>query len=317
MSDDKQKRGAEISDAQLDELLAQWAAEEIAPPDGFHEALMARLQKTASSQETNPPLAIKKFPVKKRWMSVAAAAVLVLCCLPVVQNQFGGTATGLSAQQSQNQMVIAPEEGMNDVTSTEPALSTKQVPETTQTPAAADASGSLQGQTPRTTAEQKTSGVLADQDLGSGVAKNETVTQNSAEFSQSSKDGAAENVPEDQPSATNNLEEEAMLESSMPETHQIQERAIPEGQSDTIAGSYQAAIDELWEQIEDLQRDLETCQQALQQTPDDEALSAQVSDLQKQIDAREKEIAQLEQLQTEASKDAEEQIEEDTKNSNL
>lgn len=68
-----------MEDKELDQLLKQWAQEEIEVPLGFHEQTMARIRKEAK------PKAWRKWGV-----SVAAAAV-VLLCVPLAVEQLQGT----------------------------------------------------------------------------------------------------------------------------------------------------------------------------------------------------------------------------------
>ena len=81
-----------ISDVELDLLLTEWAEEEMDVPEGFHEALMTRLRaETETSQAPQKKGIIvslsERFANKKAWVSAAAAAALVLCCLPVLQER--------------------------------------------------------------------------------------------------------------------------------------------------------------------------------------------------------------------------------------
>ena len=81
-----------ISDVELDLLLTEWAEEEMDVPEGFHEALMTRLRaETETSQAPQKKGIIvslsERFANKKAWVSAAAAAALVLCCLPVLQDR--------------------------------------------------------------------------------------------------------------------------------------------------------------------------------------------------------------------------------------
>ena len=81
-----------ISDVELDLLLTEWAEEEMDVPEGFHEALMTRLRaETETSQAPQKKGIIvslsERFANKKAWVSAVAAAALVLCCLPVLQDR--------------------------------------------------------------------------------------------------------------------------------------------------------------------------------------------------------------------------------------
>lgn len=91
MPEEKKNNLGQISDEALDALLAQWAEAEIAPPAGFHEKTMERLRSLETTEKKQNGKLISLFAGRKKWMSAAAAAVLVLCCIPVVQGQLGGT----------------------------------------------------------------------------------------------------------------------------------------------------------------------------------------------------------------------------------
>ena len=91
MPEEKKNNLGQISDEALDALLAQWAEAEIAPPAGFHEKTMERLRSLETIEKKQNGKLISLFAGRKKWMSAAAAAVLVLCCIPVVQGQLGGT----------------------------------------------------------------------------------------------------------------------------------------------------------------------------------------------------------------------------------
>ncbi len=80
-----------IDDAELDFMLAEWAEAEVDLPEGFHDTVMTRLRtETAAQRSAKKGVIIslaERFGNKKAWVSTIAAAALVLCCLPVLQNQ--------------------------------------------------------------------------------------------------------------------------------------------------------------------------------------------------------------------------------------
>ncbi len=96
MQDEKNKTGnnidCNVSDAELDALLAEWAEGEMEPPVGFHEQTMKRLRAEVQPNKKKNNI-VSLFAKNKRWTSIAAAAVLMLFCVPVVQGQLGGDAT--------------------------------------------------------------------------------------------------------------------------------------------------------------------------------------------------------------------------------
>lgn len=86
----------ELTEEELDSMLAQWADTELDVPEGFHESVMMRLRAEESKQtQTVQALQQKgkivslaeRFANKKVWISTIAAAALVVCCLPVLQDR--------------------------------------------------------------------------------------------------------------------------------------------------------------------------------------------------------------------------------------
>ena len=85
-----------IQDDELDVLLTEWAETELDVPEGFHEQVMLRLQteaqitqeqKTQAPQKKGTLVSLsERFANKKAWVSTVAAAALVLCCLPILQD---------------------------------------------------------------------------------------------------------------------------------------------------------------------------------------------------------------------------------------
>ena len=91
-----EKYEPELTEEELDSMLAQWADTELDVPEGFHESVMMRLRAEESKQtQTVQALQQKgkivslaeRFANKKVWVSTIAAAALVVCCLPVLQDR--------------------------------------------------------------------------------------------------------------------------------------------------------------------------------------------------------------------------------------
>ena len=91
-----EKYEPELIEEELDSMLAQWADTELDVPEGFHESVMMRLRAEESKQtQTVQALQQKgkivslaeRFANKKVWISTIAAAALVVCCLPVLQER--------------------------------------------------------------------------------------------------------------------------------------------------------------------------------------------------------------------------------------
>ena len=86
----------ELTEEELDSMLAQWADTELDVPEGFHESVMMRLRAEESKQTQTVQALQQKgkivslaecFANKKVWISTIAAAALVVCCLPVLQDR--------------------------------------------------------------------------------------------------------------------------------------------------------------------------------------------------------------------------------------
>ena len=91
-----EKYEPELTEEELDSMLAQWADTELDVPEGFHESVMMRLRAEESKQtQTVQALQQKgkivslaeRFANKKVWISTIVAAALVVCCLPVLQER--------------------------------------------------------------------------------------------------------------------------------------------------------------------------------------------------------------------------------------
>lgn len=91
-----EKYEPELTEEELDSMLAQWADTKLDVPEGFHESVMMRLRAEESKQtQTVQALQQKgkivslaeRFANKKVWISTIAAAALVVCCLPVLQDR--------------------------------------------------------------------------------------------------------------------------------------------------------------------------------------------------------------------------------------
>lgn len=91
MPKDINKKKEQLSDEELNRVLARWAKGEVPLPEDFHPKVMAELerQRALQQEEKGAPFFLKK----KTWLSVAAAAVFAVLCIPVVQTQFGEAPT--------------------------------------------------------------------------------------------------------------------------------------------------------------------------------------------------------------------------------
>ena len=134
----------ELTEEELDSMLAQWADTELDVPEGFHESVMMRLRAEESKQtQTVQALQQKgkivslaeRFANKKAWVSTIAAAALVLCCLPVLQdrqeNPAGIENSAVQAYEMKSRMVED-----NDGMSEEPVMMNTMLIDAQASPAA-------------------------------------------------------------------------------------------------------------------------------------------------------------------------------------
>lgn len=128
-----------ISDVELDLLLTEWAEEEMDVPEGFHEALMTRLRTETETTQAPQKKGIivslsERIANKKAWVSAAAAAALVLCCLPVLQDRQENLA---GVENSAAQMYEMKSRTMDsDGTAEEPVMMNTLLEDNTDAPAA-------------------------------------------------------------------------------------------------------------------------------------------------------------------------------------
>jgi hypothetical protein len=135
----------ELTDEELDSMLAQWADAELELPEGFHESVMMRLcaeqdcqqiQSAQAPQQKGKIVSLaERFANKKAWVSTIAAAALVLCCLPVLQdrqeNPAGIENSAVQAYEMKSRMVED-----NDGMSEEPVMMNTMLVDAQASPAA-------------------------------------------------------------------------------------------------------------------------------------------------------------------------------------
>ena len=139
-----EKYEPELTEEELDSMLAQWADTELDVPEGFHESVMMRLRAEESKQtQTVQALQQKgkivslaeRFANKKVWVSTIAAAALVVCCLPVLQdrqeNPAGIENSAVQAYEMKSRMVED-----NDGMSEEPVMMNTMLIDAQASPAA-------------------------------------------------------------------------------------------------------------------------------------------------------------------------------------
>ena len=139
-----EKYEPELTEEELDSMLAQWADTELDVPEGFHESVMMRLRAEESKQtQTVQALQQKgkivslaeRFANKKVWISTIAAAALVVCCLPVLQDRqdyLAGIENGAAQAYEMKSRIVE----YNDEMSEEPVMVNAMLVDAQASPAA-------------------------------------------------------------------------------------------------------------------------------------------------------------------------------------
>ena len=116
----------ELTDEELDSMLAQWVDAEMDVPEGFHESVVMRLREEDSKQtqavqapqQKNKIVSLtERFANKKAWVSTIAAATLVLCCLPVLQDRqshLAGVENSAVQAYEMKSRIIEGDDGTNE-----------------------------------------------------------------------------------------------------------------------------------------------------------------------------------------------------------
>lgn len=108
------KLNVTLNDVELDQMLTQWAKDEIEVPETFHNAVMSRLrtEQVAPSQKyKNKIISLSKRMVHKKAWASAIAAALIVCSIPILQNQqmyktnAGNDGTEPAVQSRQSRMI--------------------------------------------------------------------------------------------------------------------------------------------------------------------------------------------------------------------
>lgn len=89
MEEDENIIDKEITDIELEQMLACWVTEDINVPDDLHFNVMQQLrtEQQTSFQQHGKVSFLHCFVHKKTWVSVIAAATLMICCLPILQDR--------------------------------------------------------------------------------------------------------------------------------------------------------------------------------------------------------------------------------------
>lgn len=272
---DKQKNG-NVSDAQLDALLAEWAEAEIEPPAGFHEQTMKRLREEVQPKKKNNVITL--FAGNKRWTSIAAAAVLMLFCVPVVQGQLGDDATG----QARNADMAAQQ---------------MQVAQNTDAETGDDKNTEVDAdkQYNRAAAEQKQAESSGKQTLMNAVTVPEAVQDgNGTEIAVAQPPLHDEQLP--MTAAFSPDEEELAAEAGNSRMSENQPAAYSYRMAD---GQDEESLETLEQKLKDLEDLLQEYQVQLTENPDDANLQELIAEQQKAIDELKEKIEQMKSQQAE------------------
>ena len=272
---DKQKNG-NVSDAQLDALLAEWAEAEIEPPAGFHEQTMKRLREEVQPKKKNNVITL--FAGNKRWTSIAAAAVLMLFCVPVVQGQLSGDATS----QARNADMAAQQ---------------MQVAQNTDAETGDDKNTEVDAdkQYNRAAAEQKQAESSGKQTLMNAVTVPEAVQDgNGTEIAVAQPPLHDEQLP--MTAAFSPDEEELAAEAGNSRMSENQPAAYSYRMAD---GQDEESLETLEQKLKDLEDLLQEYQAQLTENPDDANLQELIAEQQKAIDELKEKIEQMKSQQAE------------------
>ncbi len=277
MQDENYKTGKKIgnvSDAELDALLAEWAEGEMEPPIGFHAQTMKRLraearpqaQKAAKKQNN----VVSLFAKHKRWTSVAAAAVLMLVCIPVVQGQLSDNVAGsLVGEQQSQQIQLAQSDNQNG----DRAVNKE---DRASSPSQSDTAKKQNGDTVDNKANDNKKDVAINATIGMEVSQgNVDSNHNDIDVAQLPPEDAG--VP-----MMTSLEDDEVI------GHK--------GRTMYVANA-EKTLEELEQELEELQEQLTQYQEQLDAAPDDTNLQLIVKEQQQAIDDVKEKIEELKQEQ--------------------
>lgn len=297
MPEEKKNNLGQISDEALDALLAQWAEAEITPPAGFHEKTMERLRSLETTEKKQNGKLISLFAGRKKWMSAAAAAVLVLCCIPVVQGQLGGTGDQPVIDTLPGQTTVveqkAAEEAMEAEVQQDASVPNKAVTQAKQ-------------QTPQTTNTDTSANTnqVQEQPVQQPTAEDTAPDQNQQvqNMTVEDTDTVANDTDVDaQPIAAYSMDEEQPVLSGVLQTTKTERgvTATAEQLQEDLT-CYEDAIAVLTDNIETLQQKIAEYDAQLQNEPDNTELQKELDALKEELKVHQKEIENLEVLVEEA-----------------
>ncbi len=293
MPEEKKNNLGQISDEALDALLAQWAEAEIAPPAGFHEKTMERLRSLETTEKKQNDKLISLFAGRKKWMSAAAAAVLVLCCIPVVQGQLGGTVDQPMIDTLPGQTTMVEQKAAEEATGAEVqqdvsvpnqavTQAKQQAPQTTNTDTSANTNQVQEQSVQQPTAEDT---ALDQNQQVQGVAAENTDTV-ASDADANAQPIAAYSMDEEQPAVSGVLQTTKTERGVTATAEQLQEDLT----------CYEDAIAVLTDNIETLQQKIAEYDAQLQNEPDNTELQKELDALKEELKVHQKEIENLEGL---------------------
>ena len=226
-------------------------------------------------------------------MSAAAAAVLVLCCIPVVQGQLGGTVDQpmidtLPGQTTMVEQKAAEEatgaEVQQDVLCSNEAVTQakQQAPQTTNTDTSANTNQVQEQSVQQPTAEDT---ALDQNQQVQGVAAENTDTV-ASDADANAQPIAAYSMDEEQPAVSGVLQTTKTERGVTATAEQLQEDLT----------CYEDAIAVLTDNIETLQQKIAEYDAQLQNEPDNTELQKELDALKEELKVHQKEIENLEGL---------------------
>lgn len=302
MSNRKNEKKSLDIEEKLDDMLVRWANEEIELPEGFHDDFMKKLRAEQIKEQPKKKQPVICYMMRyKRWLSVAAAAVILLGCMPILQhfakNDFTQDNYVALPQQSDEQEEASEEKNAKENESAQ-ALDTKKedlsMKETTVEEKVDTAITQKQmveeGQenTSKRIVEKST------QQPQSKAAQTKSTTENSTQQAETD-DHETIGVPTTEYglAATALQTMDGTEQKAVAGTQEMDSvNSIPE-KDDT---SYTEAIQQLAAELEEMQQSLKDCQEALEKDPQNEEQKKMKKELEEKIRLRKIEIQYLESL---------------------
>lgn len=287
----------EPSDEALDALLAQWAETEIEPPADFHQNVMSRLRQETVKPAGRQNNVIPLFVAHKKW--VAAAAVVALCCIPVLHG-----LPGSKSEEPQAELAMATE-SLYDSHEAAPAESDNLLVEAPATDVQsnpeekAPAGGILSQVTQKIGGTKKDTAPAEKQQVIVAPADTASPIQIAATRGAAAPEPAAEQEEAATPMMAAAGPEDGIAVMSVEED----ENAQPEQNVSVApmnADTYRRALEDLQQQLNDGQAALEATLKLLEQDPENSDLKKLATDQTQVVNTLKKEVERMQKLLDEA-----------------